>query len=487
MKTTKFLSLAALALTFAACSNENDELTQQPTEQPADNMITITAKLAPKSGGAQTRTISDQTTYIKADWTVNEQLKIISVDGSTATANIDAVDGNGAATVSFSIASSAKDKDCTIIYPASADYTETAGVYTANPITAQDGTLNAGLDVRIGEGHITNDATPTLEVTTQPAAQFAIFKLTMKNIDAKEDISATSVAIIDQTGATLTTVTPASGCDKVMYVALPITATTLKFSVTGSDSKKYFNMASGLTLGTNFYQSTVKLATVGDVMLASGKCAKAGTAGAVAMIAYLGDGETNTTYNCGLAIALADANSMIWKWSNNSNELAGVSCSTLMTDHKAFLNGIADTETLNTKYVNDDPDDPDYDYAATKAKKYQNIVAAPAGTSGWFLPSSGQWLKFFEAAGVNVDGIDWADWAPAPSGGSLADNWTKINALMEAASTVSSLKTGDNWYWSSSEATKNHAALVRFSLEDGVGLVITGKGAFYYVRSFLAF
>ena len=76
MKTTKFLSLAALALTFAACSNENDELTQQPAEQPADNMITITAKLAPKSGGAQTRTISDQTTYIKADWTMNEQFAL---------------------------------------------------------------------------------------------------------------------------------------------------------------------------------------------------------------------------------------------------------------------------------------------------------------------------------------------------------------------------------------------------------------------------
>lgn len=242
MTTKKILSLAALALTLAACSNEDDALTQQTDGQPADNMITITAQLAPKDGGAQTRAVADKgDNKITVDWAVNEHLAILYEVNSTkylADATITAVDGSGTATIEFDInGSTPANTDCTIVYPLSAAKDDKSGVKDyATLLAAQDGTLNANLDVRVGAGKIV----PGLNVTTQPAAQFAIFKLAMKDIDGTADVSATSVAISDQTGATLTTVTPASGYDKQMYVALPITPTTLKFSVTGSDSKKYF-------------------------------------------------------------------------------------------------------------------------------------------------------------------------------------------------------------------------------------------------------
>ena len=147
-----------------------------------------------------------------------------------------------------------------------------------------------------------------------------------------------------------------------------------------------------------------------------------------------------------------------------------------MTDHKAFLNGIADTQTLIAKYGND--------YAAAKATAYESTVAAPAGTSGWFLPSSGQWLKFFEAAGVNVAG--WTAWDWSPGGGS---DYTKVHDLMETASTGSSVKAG--WYWSSSEYYDyydRYAVVVGFSSPYGVYLDYVYKDyADYYVRAFLAF
>lgn len=55
MKTTKFFLMAALALTFAACSNDDNDM-QSPAEQPAKaEGITITATLAPKDAGATTR------------------------------------------------------------------------------------------------------------------------------------------------------------------------------------------------------------------------------------------------------------------------------------------------------------------------------------------------------------------------------------------------------------------------------------------------
>ena len=110
-------------------------------------------------------------------------------------------------------------------------------------------------------------------------------------------------------------------------------------------------------------------------------------------------------------------------------------------------------------------------------------MTAPTGTSGWFLPSSGQWLKFFEAAGVDV--AHWTSWqAPAPGDGTQADNWTKINALLSAVGGA----VEQGYYWSSSEFSQQGAVPVFFSMGYGVGLnSISKNGAAGYVRSFLAF
>ena len=50
----------------------------------------------------------------------------------------------------------------------------------------------------------------------------------------------------------------------------------------------------------------MKLATVGDVVLSNGKFAKAGTAGAIAVIAHVGNDTGDDTHKHGLALALAD-------------------------------------------------------------------------------------------------------------------------------------------------------------------------------------
>ena len=148
-----------------------------------------------------------------------------------------------------------------------------------------------------------------------------------------------------------------------------------------------------------------------------------------------------------------------------------------MTDHKAFLTGIADTQKLIAKYG--------ADCAASKAVNYSVAGFNPTtyGFSNWFLPSSGQWLKFFEAAGVNV--ASWSSWDWAPGTGS--DNWNKINTLLTAAG--SSIKEYF-WYWSSSEYNNNEAACVHFSSSYGVltngrnkATVSDGAG----VRAFFAF
>lgn len=251
---------------------------------------------------------------------------------------------------------------------------------------------------------------------------------------------------------------------------------------------------SGNTLTLSYNAHSVTNAVPGDLgkligadgkIYANAAQASAASTTAVAMIAYVGSETGSTAYNHGLAIALTDAtieggkNSKC-KWSDNTSDIAiSASASSTMTDHKGFLNGIDATDAFTSTTP---PLGADYT-AAKKAKNYG--ITAPTGTSGWFLPSSGQWLKFFEAAGVDV--ANWTYWydAPAPGGGGTqADNWTMINALLSAVGGA----VEQGYYWSSSEHSGLGAVPVFFSLGNGVSLCSVSKaGVVGYVRSFLAF
>lgn len=403
MKTTKLFFMAALALMTAACSNDDNDLTtQQPVKAEG---IPFTATISIGESGT-TRALSESGSTLVATWATGEKVALIyAVSATTYVKEAEVTpQGDGTATISTTLEGSpADDTDVTIVYPASAVDGTTKDVKT-NLLASQNGLLT-------GTGSISENyelrktttpaklkidgTTASLKGTVSLTNQNAIFKLTLKDIDGTSDVSATSVVISDQTGV-VTTVTPASGFEKVMYVALPTTATTLKFLVTGSDSKKYFNMASGLSLSASYYQSTVKLATVGDVILSTGKCAKAGTSGAVAKICYLGDetGESAYNYTNGLALALSDANSgNTCKWKTENSD-AG---------HTYKPTSSTFTEESGLQY-NDATHNSDT-YPAFKAAIANNGTAAPTGCSAWFLASGYQWTKMIGATGLGLSNL----------------------------------------------------------------------------------
>ena len=463
--------MAALALLMTACSNNDDnDFPQQPQKTEG---ITITAHLAPKTDGAATRAVapgkdSEDKDIIVSTWAKEEHIAILYEVGSTkyvADAEITDVDDDGAATITFTVQDDTPDNTaCTLVYPLSAAKDDHSGVKDfATLLAAQDGSLNANLDVRVGAATI-KTTTPGLTDITQPAAQFCIFKLTMKDIDGSADVSASSVVISDQSGK-VTTVTPASGYDKAMYVALPTSVTTLKFLVTGSDSKKYFNMASGLSLETKFYPSTVKLATVGNVIASNGKCYKDVTAAtnasstAVAMITYLGNDaettETNTTYRNGLALALQDVSSGV-KWCSQNNA-ACLSKQYSNTGMNVDMAGIANTDDL----VNNTSSS--HDHAAAKAaRNYKNIH--PTGTSEWFLPSAGQWYKMKTAAGGNT---------------ALRDSFSGVGGTNLYSSGT---------YWSSTERKESQYKAYYYQVNNGsTSNAAIHNNTSYRVRACLAF
>ena len=105
---------------------------------------------------------------------------------------------------------------------------------------------------------------------------------------------------------------------------------------------------------------------------------------AVAIVAYLGDGDTSdNTYNNGLAIAMTNANDgSSCGWGEYFASYNCVSKSNDIATAIGYKDGISSTNTLTS--------DGHYHEAATAAAS-NNGTAAPTGTSGWFLPSMGQW------------------------------------------------------------------------------------------------
>ena len=321
MKTTKLFFMAALALMTAACSNDDNDLTtQQP--QKAEG-ITITAQLAPKTNGASTRAVSDGTDKIVAEWAVNEHIAILYTKDATkyaADATITAVDGSGTATITFTVEDGTPDNTaCTLVYPYSAAKDDHTGVKdAATLLAAQNGTLNANLDVRVGAGTI-QTTTPGLTVTTQPEAQFAIFKFTTKNSGGTATIDVNSLTIT--IGSDNYVITPAPATSELFAALPPISSEAVTFTATGSDSKTYTASKASVTFAAGkYYQSNIKLTeqapalnltspAVGQVIGDDGKnydyASLPGGVTAVAKICYVSGSN-------GLALALADEGQMNW-------------------------------------------------------------------------------------------------------------------------------------------------------------------------------
>ena len=327
----KVFGMFALLLALAACNIVETEIqTEEPKVESIGKAegITITATLAPKSHG--TKAVSEGTNTIISTWAQNEKIAILYEVSETkyvAQANVDAVDGeSGSATISFTVETGTPDNtSCTLVYPASAAKDDHTGVKDAAVLlAAQDGTLNASLDVRVGAGTI-QTATPGLDVSTQPAPQFAIFKFTTKNADGSATIDVKPLTII--IGAQNFVITPASATS-TLYAALPaISSTAVGFSATGNDTKTYEAAYSDISFSAGyFYKSELKLKTpaTGHSLYDSVLGEVVGTDGlayaladkdnlplgvtAAGMVAYK-SGQT------GLVISLADESS-IMQWAN---------------------------------------------------------------------------------------------------------------------------------------------------------------------------
>ena len=488
-------ALLMASAAFTACSTDDDLITEQPQEQtPKTYTITVQATKDLDT----TRGLELSGNELNSVWEVGEKVKVVQSNASDEPTCIGELTAQTAG----------KYTTLTGTVDGTFDPSKELTFYlhdTTFDFSGQDGTL-----ATLGQSHTYGYCQKTTSeisvsgstVTINGGLTFAnaqsIVRFNLVDKATGDPINATSLTVYDASGKLIQKADQLDPSSSGLVrgdvaIALTSASNTVFASLSGinssnltlyaSDGKNLYTYTkSGVTFTNgNYYQVQVKMTkkcSVGDVILSDGSFAAPGTAGAVAMVAYLGNDAGNATYNRGLAIALTDESSGTLAWSENLEELAGVSCSTDFSDHIGFLNGIADTETLNTKYSG---------YAATKAKNY--AVAAPTGTSGWFLPSSGQWMKFFEAAGVDIYGWEKADNIARSKGG--AGDWTKLSTLLEAAAPGSSPMedSGRRHYWTSSEYSERYAYFFMFHTTMGIEFGYWRKSISNscHVRPFLAF
>ena len=420
MKTTNILSITALVLALCACNKISD--VPQPA---ADNEIIITATLAPKS--PVTKAVSDQGTTIKVDWAQNEHIAILYSIGSTkymADAEITSVDGStGEATITFSVNGSTPDNTaCSIVYPFSAAKADYSGVKAyADLLSEQDGTLNADLDVRVGAGNI-RTATPKLEVTTQPAAQFAIFKLTFGFCPL--------VLTVKSAGAVVTTVSPsaATSATQSLYFALPPTASGTAYEFTAFDNTNKYTKSVSSTSDINsgyFYQATLSWTTTALTSF---------NLGSITENTVVPDGaRLSGTINANVKVSVAPGatvvldNATIIGTNDSSYKWAGITCE---DDATIVLSG---TNTLKGFY-----DYPGISISKDKTLVIQGTGSLNASSSGWAAGIGGAYgthcgTIVIEGGTINAVGGDYSAGIGGAQGGTcngiiITDGVTSVTA-----------------------------------------------------------
>ena len=259
----KIFLLAALALTMAACSNE-DNITEQPAEVRG---IPFSATIT--TGGA-TRALSgpDGENKIQAAWATGEHVALVyEVGGTTKVTDAEVTkQTDNSATITATLDGSVTNgTNVTLIYPYS--MVETSGTNIGklkdNAFTGQngaltgDGSISKNYDLRQGQGKIYYNGTDaaTLKDNVSMPSQIAIWKLTTKKSSDDSDLSVTKFDVYF--GGATASASIASVSE--FYMAVPAGKTGLTFMATAADGTYIYSKA-GVTLApSTYYESEVSL------------------------------------------------------------------------------------------------------------------------------------------------------------------------------------------------------------------------------------
>ncbi len=448
MKARLFLSIAAVAMLAMACSTKNETVPEK--------IKGVSFKATVKA--PSTKALTDNGTSIGSSWAVDETVALVYSVGGTAynsTATVEEVNSSGTATITATLQSGITNGTAvTLIYPASAA-DGTTGNILSTVLTSQDGTLSNNRDVRKGTGTISVDGTDaTLNGGATLAAQYAICKFSVMDVDASNDLDVTSFVIKDASDNIITTVTPGSATNE-LYVSLPASSDLMWFEAIASD-KPYVAKGTASLAAGKFYTPTVKMATIGNVIGANGKFYKdkadavAASTLVSAVIVYLGDETAETGYKHGLAVSTKAAGSGTKKWAEatglqNPAQYTDITSALAAKESGSALCSGKDDETNFPAFYNAIHNSISSVASGTTKDK------PSSGTSNWFLPSLFQWNQIIKSVNGTNDNL-----------GTTGKNTSRFYYLTNCVknATGSDLITywgGETDWWTSTEYSSGNA------------------------------
>jgi len=240
-------------------------------------------------------------------------------------------------------------------------------------------------------------------------------------------------------------------------------------------------------------------AKLGDLFYSDGTFSSTLVAGKtpIGVIAYLDQEGTDDDEICeksngaghGLVMCLKNAAASTIAWSTESvskfsgQEVTSVDGLKRTTNVSGYTNTATLTADAETAAK----------YPAAKAAKEYTTLAAPTGTTGWFLPSAQQWVKMQTGLGaLKESSITWNSWFDNNHEG--ADKWEA--ALSKAGSgnydSMTSANLYNLYYWSSSENSASYAVSLNVCAMVDYGFnwyydEKNPKGSSFRVRPVLAF
>ena len=262
----KCIFMAALALTFVACSKDDNDMAQQ------EGKIPFSATIAAPNSGATTRTTyTESGTSINVAWKSGDQIALVH-GGVKDVVTVGTPNPDGSAPITGDITVGADNEDIVLVYPADlvdvavggTAYTENTDV--TNKFNSQAGTLayiQNNLYIHQGTGKLAvSGASASLKANVSMASQIAIWKLTMKDeYDDDVDSKEVTVKVGGNTVAYASTTSPYFS-PNIVYLALnPATMGTGTLRIeAGGLGDTYYIEKSGVSLTAGkFYQSTLNM------------------------------------------------------------------------------------------------------------------------------------------------------------------------------------------------------------------------------------
>ena len=437
----KMFAILLTGACMVACSGSDDDNANNVTPQPQPNQqggktVILTGSLSPKS--------SETTRSVDADgntkWVVGEKIGVIYQKANNAKAVAEATITLIRGTQNAEFTATLTDvnegtQTVDLIYPYS--LATTSGYDKDKLLTQQKGTIediSANWDLATGNGQMKVSGTTATLPSLTLKNQLCICKFTLVNeVDNTQYAFKVSKFKIND-GANDYTITPASATNVLTVALLPASDAAFTFKGTSSvleykytyvkemsavsstdvgnviaaDGKVYngakltegthpeytLNVTKATLVANRFYESTLKMPVVNPV----------------AIIAYVGDDNAESSYSHGLALSLKVAQldyevsgtySEMMQWKNYEGDAGANDNGAQYTaldgqdgalaakesgyaiSHKSGRNALV-FPAFYAALNNTIPLDTENDAIAK---------SAPSGTSGWFLPSIFQWSQ----------------------------------------------------------------------------------------------